>query len=137
MTLQLKRRLVSMSVGVLAITGAAGVPAFAQPAPPAPAATAPAAADESKIEEQYMAVAAARTRAELAIRRLRKFLSDSKAAIGDAGGATEDAKNKMASMVQKAMQNEQHRPEADRSQDVMADLMERGNRINQDWQKYY
>ena len=112
--------------------------AVAQEAKPeAPAETAAVVTDDAKMEEQYMAVATSRTKAELALRRLRKFLNDSKTTMGDIAGATEDARNKMSNLIQKAVQNEQKKAEVDRSQDVMADLMERGNRVNQDWQKFF
>ncbi len=86
---------------------------------------------------QYFAVATARTRAELALRGAQQFYDENKSVPAVIGDALEAARSGALAVIERAQSNEQHKPEADRSEEVSEDLTRRSRGISERWQRLY
>jgi hypothetical protein len=93
-------------------------------------------AQEKTLDEQYQSVAAARTRAELAIRKARSYFEETDNRWRSAAHGTEQARAQTMEGIRRAIEDEQRKPEEMRSQPVIEDLNQRRAQIEQDWQRY-
>jgi len=97
----------------------------------------PTTQPQDPIAAQYFAVAAARTHAELALRNVQRFFEENKSTIAVIGDDLDSARSKSLSLIERAQSNEQHKPEADRSDEVSEDLARRSHAITERWQRLY
>ncbi len=95
----------------------------------------PTTQPQDPIARKYFAVGAARTRAELALRNAQHFFEENKTNVAVLGDALENARSKSASLIERALSNEQHKPEADRSDEVSEDLNRRSHAMSERWQR--
>ena len=93
-------------------------------------------AQEKTVDEQYQAVAAARTRSELAIRKARSYFEETDNRWRSAAHGMEQARAQTMEAIRRAVEDEQRKPEEMRSQPVIEDLSQRRVQIEQDWQRF-
>jgi hypothetical protein len=104
----------------------AAIPAFA-------ADTATTAPSE---EQQYEAIAAARTRLELALRRIHKTMGDAQTQWMTQSALLDQTRMRIAQMIDKARESEMRKDENDRSQAYLDELRDRHDQIDDQWQKF-
>lgn len=119
-----------LTAGIVAIASAVAIASNSLAADPT---TQP----QDPIVAQYFAVAAARTHAELALRNAQRFFEENKSTLAVIGDGVESARSKALSLIERAQSNEQHKPEADRSDEVSEDLTRRSHAITERWQRLY
>lgn len=94
------------------------------------------AADDKSMDEQYQALAASRTKAELAVRRLRTFFDDGEQNWRVASQATEAARGRIGDNLRKEIETEQRKPEESRDTQKVETLNDRAHQIELDWNKF-
>jgi hypothetical protein len=95
------------------------------------------AADAPKpVDDQYMAIAASRTRADLAIRKVRTLAEENEGKWRMIAAATDAAHAQILESLRKATEDEQRRTEELRNPAVIDELNQRRTTIEQDWQRY-
>ena len=97
----------------------------------------PTTQPQDPVARGYFAVAAARTHAELALRSAQRFFEENKTTMAATGDSLDNARSKSLSLIERALTNEQHKPEADRSDEVSEDLNRRSHSITERWQRLY
>lgn len=87
------------------------------------------------LEEQYMAISAARGRAEWAVRRARTAPDELEPKWRVANQALDADHARILEAIRKAVEDEQKRPEELRNPAVIEELNQRRTTIEQDWQR--
>jgi len=95
-----------------------------------------AVAADKTLEDQYLEASAARTRAELAIRKARSFFEENENRWRSASFAQDSSRTQISQAIQLAIQEEQRRPEDMRNLALIEDLQQRNVQVDRDWQRF-
>lgn len=91
---------------------------------------------EKNTEEQFHAVALARSKAEFALRRLRTYYEQTQGRFEQVRLAPDASLLRIGETITKATQDEQRKPEDARNMAVIEEFAQRRGLINQDWARY-
>jgi hypothetical protein len=95
-----------------------------------------ASAAKKQMDEQYMAVGRARTRAELAMRKARAVFGPIDKKWRGVSLKADQAHTEIINALRKAEDDERHRSEELRNQALIDELNQRQRTVEQDWQRY-
>lgn len=91
---------------------------------------------DDKADEQVVALATARAKAEIAVNKAMATFDTNRNGWTVAAQATETAYTKITTTIQKAVQKENAKPEADRNAAFLDQCQTRMQAIQQDWSDY-